>query len=114
MNMMFWKLVRELLAEKKLTQTGIARSIGIEVRTFQDWVYSKKLPDTESAKKIADFLGVSLDYLLTGKTEDNFTPDKIKLNKLYDSLQEPLKEIALQQIEALSAIKSPLIKPPSE
>ena len=70
MNEIFWKIVRELLKEKKIAQTTLARSLGIEVRTFQDWVYSKKLPDTVSAKKIADYLGVSLDYLLTGEKGD--------------------------------------------
>lgn len=103
MNMIFWNLTRELISQKKLTQTGLARSIGIEVRTFQDWVYSKKLPDTESAKKIADFLGVSLDYLLTGvKTEDT------ELIQIYNEIQEPLRETAKNQLRALASIKSPL------
>lgn len=70
MNDRYWILVKEKLKELGLTQTGLARSLGIEVRTFQDWVYSKKMPDTETSVKIANALGVTVDYLVTGERTD--------------------------------------------
>ena len=112
MNMMFWKLVRELLAEKKLTQTGIARTLDIEVRTFQDWVYSKKLPDTESAKKIADFLGVSLDYLLTGVKSDSepLSDNDKKLLDLYHRVPSALEPVVFDFFEALTKNNNPPVE----
>lgn len=116
MNMVFWKLTRELIAQKGLTQTGIARTLNIEVRTFQDWVYSKKLPDTESAKKIADFLGVSLDYLLTGETPEAIVLSESEKHLIdcYRKTPKPLQDVLLSHAEALSDVKGELLTPPTE
>lgn len=109
MNVTFWKLVRELLAKKNLTQTGVARSLDINVRTFQDLIYSKKLPDTESAKKIADFLGVSLDYLLTGKTDGGsaLSSDEALMLETYRKTPKMYKEIALKVLTDFSQANDP-------
>ncbi len=41
---------------------------------FSDWKKGKSSPKAEKLQKIADYFGVSVDYLMTGKEE----PDKKK------------------------------------
>lgn len=106
MNEIFWNNVRSLLKEKKLSQNAFARLLEVEVRTFQDWVYSKRLPTVEMAKKIADKLEVSLDYLLTGTMQDNpvLTADEKELIDFYRKTANVYKNLVVRQVEVASKI----------
>lgn len=66
--MEFWDRVTGILAKKELKHeyfcTHIAR---LNYRTFAGWITKGRLPDVESAVKIANGIGYSLEYLLDGK-----------------------------------------------
>lgn len=106
MNEIFWNNVKSLLKEKKLSQNAFARLLEVEIRTFQDWVYSKRLPTVEMAKKIADKLEVSLDYLLTGTMQDNpvLTADEKELIDFYRKTANVYKNLVVRQVEVASKI----------
>ena len=113
-NEIFWKLVKDLLKDRKITQTTFANSLEIGVRTFQDWVSSKRLPDLVSAKKIADALNVSLDYLLTGvKNEEQNKDEHIsKIATYYNNIKPEYQFIAEDCLRYLATQEKSCINPP--
>ena len=62
--------------EKGVTDAIVAKATGIGKSTFSDWKTGRSVPKNEKLKKIADYFGVSINYLLTGET----TPTEYYLN----------------------------------
>ena len=61
---LFAKRLKELRKEKKLTQVQMAAVLEISGRNYQNYELGKYEPDVDGLIKIADYFGVSLDYLL--------------------------------------------------
>ena len=56
--------------EKKVKDADVAKATGITKSTFSDWKTGRSKPKQDKLQKIADFFGVTLDYLMNG-TYDN-------------------------------------------
>ncbi|MCI8284988.1 MAG: helix-turn-helix transcriptional regulator [Firmicutes bacterium] len=56
---------------KNLKDARVAEATGIGKSTFSDWKNGRSVPKNDKLQKIADVLDVSLEYLLTGKTESH-------------------------------------------
>ena len=56
-----------LLKEQHKTQTDIAAAIGVRQATVSAWKAQNTNPSADLLAGIAAFLGVSIDYLCTGK-----------------------------------------------
>lgn len=56
-----------LRKEKKLTQEEAAREIGIALRTYCRYEKGEREPTVPTLWKLADFFGVSIDYLVGRK-----------------------------------------------
>ena len=56
-----------LLKEQSKTQTALATYIGIRVATVSAWKAQNTDPSANLLERIAEFFGVSVDYLVTGK-----------------------------------------------
>lgn len=56
--------IKELREEKKLTQVEVAKSINTSQRNIGRWEKEEVQPSAEYIVKLADFFGVSADYLL--------------------------------------------------
>ena len=62
--------LKELRKEKGLTQMQVATSCDITEKAYQNYELKTREPRLEILVRIADFFGVSLDYL-TGRSEKN-------------------------------------------
>ncbi|MGO5550057.1 helix-turn-helix domain-containing protein [Lachnospiraceae bacterium LCP19S3_B12] len=62
-----YEIFAKLLQEKGLKAADVTRATGIKSPVFSEWKKGKSRPNTEKLIKIADFLGVSVEYLITGK-----------------------------------------------
>ena len=61
-----------MLRDKKGVKDGtVATATGIGRSTFSDWKSGRSVPKKDKLQKIADYFGVSLEYLMTGETEDD-------------------------------------------
>lgn len=60
--------LRELRKDKKISQAALAREVGVSPRVYQDYEYGKREAQMTTLVRMADFFGVSLDYL-TGRTD---------------------------------------------
>ena len=66
----FWQNVKEELDYNLITQKELAAKIGISYNTLQSWITKDRLPDAKQALKIAKELNTSIEYLITGKNEN--------------------------------------------
>ena len=57
----------DLLSNKNKRQTELAKFVGVRPNTVTDWKSKGSTPSAELIPKISEFLGVSVEYLLTGK-----------------------------------------------
>lgn len=62
-----YEYYQKLLDEKGLKNADVARATGISNMTLSDWKRGKSEPKTKNMQKIADFLGTTLSYLVTGE-----------------------------------------------
>lgn len=57
----------DLLEEQNKKQTDLARAVGVRAATVTDWKQRRTSPSSDVLAAIGEFLGVSVDYLCTGK-----------------------------------------------
>ena len=74
--------IKELRQAKRMTQVDLAKSLGLTKQCVSNWENDNVLPSVEMLSRIADFFGVSTDYLLCrddGQTLDvnGLSPDEI-------------------------------------
>lgn len=62
----------ELRHERELTQKELANIIGIDPSTIANYEVGSRSPDYFTLVKIADYFGVSTDYIL-GRTDNPHT-----------------------------------------
>ena len=59
----FSQRLEELRNQKKLSQEAAAKEFGVGLRTYQYYEHGQREPQLSTLVKIADFYGVTLDYL---------------------------------------------------
>ena len=67
----FWGRVNNHLKNKKASQKELAAFIGVPLRTLQNWMYKGILPLITEGYRMAKFLNVSVEFLITGKERNN-------------------------------------------
>ena len=61
---MIFKRIRDLREDMDLTQTAVAKATGIDQKTLSNYETGKTNPDSYAIVKLAEFFGVTTDYLL--------------------------------------------------
>ena len=61
--------IRGLMKENGLSQVALAKKIGVKQNTVSAWVRGRKEPCIENLWRLADYFGVSVDYLV-GRADD--------------------------------------------
>jgi len=79
--MEFGSIVVELRKKKGISQTDLAKELGIHKNVLGRYERNEVLPSIEIARKIADILDVSLDYL-TGKADTQM--DKLTRKRILE------------------------------
>lgn len=79
--MEFGSIVVQLRKEQKISQTALADQLGIHKNVLGRYERNEVLPSIEIARKIADILDVSLDFL-TGKNDVEI--DKTTRNRILE------------------------------
>ena len=92
--------LKKLLDEKDIQVKALASGTGISKNTVDNYLSGQKsLPNAENVIKIAQFLGVSAEYLVTGKTN---------YEKRHAALPEQLlckmEQLSGKDIEAITKI----------
>lgn len=93
-----YEIYQRLLDEKGLKNSDVSRGTGISNMTLSDWKRGKTKPKMDKMKLIADFLNVSVDYLMTGE-EYEFSVEMAQKDLALSNMSERLKEYALKLSE---------------
>ncbi|MCI9402535.1 MAG: helix-turn-helix transcriptional regulator [Oscillospiraceae bacterium] len=64
----FSERILALRDERKLSQAALAKEVGITSRTYQRYEAGEREPLMSTLVRMADFYGVSMDYL-AGRTD---------------------------------------------
>lgn len=76
-----YEIFEKLLAEKGVTAYRVSKETGVTTATLTSWKQGKYTPKPEKLQKIADYFDVSLEYLMTGKTNDNVSEKPVLTSK---------------------------------
>ena len=73
---MSYEIYERIIKEKGYNSAAVSRATGISQTTFSEWKKGKSEPKADKLKKIADFLGVTMEFLTTGENPDGYYYDK--------------------------------------
>lgn len=95
-----YEYFKKALDEKNMKVSDFSRLSGIGQSTFSDWKSGRSTPKADKMQRIAECLGVSVEYLLTGKDSSeyvmpNFDPREHEIIEKFGSLDEDEKNMAL-------------------
>ena len=62
-----YEIFEQLLQKYGVSAYKVAKATGVTQSTLSDWKRGRSTPKTENMKKLADYFGVSIDYLMTGE-----------------------------------------------
>ncbi|GHU71583.1 hypothetical protein FACS1894184_18590 [Clostridia bacterium] len=63
--------LREFMAQNKTTQKALADYLGVRPQTVSYYCTGDSLPNCDQLLKIADYFGITADYLMTGRRVEN-------------------------------------------
>lgn len=67
-----WEVFENLVKDKGITVQDVSRATGIGQSTFANWKKRRNIINTKQGQIIADYFGVTLEFLLTGKDPDGY------------------------------------------
>lgn len=85
----FWDNIKTLIKQSNTTQRGLAVKCGFSPRSIETWIASNQLPDAFQTYKIAQNLGVPLEFLITGEKPDT----KAELQNVKNLMLEALEKL---------------------
>lgn len=107
-----YSIFEKLLNEKGVTAYQVSKSTGISTGSLSDWKNGRSNPKIDKMQKIAEYFGVSVDYLLTGeeppKTEKAPTLNKKDERDIARQLEAMLGEMESSYNGALMFDGEPL------
>lgn len=65
-----YQIFAQLCSMAGVTPYKVGKETGIATSTLSDWKSGKSSPKQDKLKKIAEFFGVSVEYLMTGETKE--------------------------------------------
>lgn len=68
-----WEVFDRLREDRGLSLYQIGKAIGINPSMFSNWKAGRYVPKQDKLQKIADYFGVSLEYLMTGEEPGYYT-----------------------------------------
>ena len=66
-----YEIFEKLCEENGVTPYRVCKETGITTATISNWKAGRYAPKQDKLQKIADFFGVSIEYLMTGEEKDN-------------------------------------------
>lgn len=93
-----YEIFEQLLQKYGVTAYKVSKETGITQSTLSDWKRGRSTPKTENMKKIADYFGVTVEYLMTGKNvpkekaPELTAKDERDIKKDLDNIMEKMRK----------------------
>ena len=84
-----YEIFQELLEKSGLKPFDVSKATGISSSTLTDWKMGRSTPKQDKMQKIADYFGVSLEYLMTGNEKNG---EKYYLNEETSQIAQDIFE----------------------
>lgn len=98
-----YEIFEQLLKEHNVTAYRVAKETGVTTATLTSWKQGKYSPKQEKLQKIADYFGVSLEYLL-GVSQEKTNTDESK--PYYELNEKDERDIAEELNRLMSDLES--------
>lgn len=69
-----YSIFEQLLQEFGVTPYKVSKETGVPQASLSNWKNGKSIPSSDTLQKIANFFGVTVDYLMTGIKYENKEP----------------------------------------
>lgn len=106
MRVLFSERLRALIDERRMTQKQLAFELRIPVSTLGGYVQGTSEPDFATLKVIANYFGVTTDYLLGHPTADTKDSKEEDLLRIYRTLSLEDRVVYLEQGRAFVRYKA--------
>lgn len=82
-----YEIFEQLLQKYNVTSYKVAKEAGVTQTALSNWKTGKSTPTTKTLQRIADYFGVTIDYLMTGEEKEN---DKYYVNEETEEMAQTL------------------------
>lgn len=93
------KRIDELLKKQGITRVQLAPKVGISPATISAWYTRGTVPAADVAIRIATYLGISVEWLITGHDPEGLTEEDRNLLNMYHLLDGRDREDVLGIME---------------
>lgn len=66
-----YEVFEQLLQKHGVTSYKVAKEAGVTQTALSNWKAGRSTPTTKTLQKIADYFGVTVDYLISGKNDSS-------------------------------------------
>ncbi|MBR3861800.1 MAG: helix-turn-helix transcriptional regulator [Oscillospiraceae bacterium] len=80
--------IRDLREDRDLRQVDVAHATGIDQKTLSNYETGKTNPDSYALIRLADFFGVSIDYLVGRDAGSRKRDVAAKIDTIIEALEE--------------------------
>ena len=89
-DQIMYEIFELLLQRFGVSAYKVSKETGVTQSTLSDWKRGRSTPKSDNMKKIADYFGVSVDYLMTGREDAD--KDRYYLNDETASIAQEIFE----------------------
>lgn len=111
-----YEVFERLCKERSVTPYKISKATGITQTSLSNWKNGKSELSPAGYRKLADYFGVSLDYLMTGEEQEYYINpeaaeiaqqifEKKGLRTLFDAAKDASPEVLKLTVELLERMK---------
>lgn len=95
-----YEVFEQLLQKNGVTPYKVAKEAGVTQTALSNWKSGRSTPTTKTLQKIADYFGVTIDYLMNGEDNDGKEPrlkprDEKDIKEILTSTEQLLKQDGL-------------------
>ena len=94
--------ISAVLEEKGLKRGDFYQHCGIIAQNFFNWKMNSSIPAADTAIKMAEYLNVSVKWLITGEDDIKFRQDERELLEAYNQLDDARKKAALWAVKGMA------------
>lgn len=91
------------LKEKNLKRVSMCEDIGIDTSIMTAWSKRGTIPSADTVLKIANYLNVSMEWLITGRNPEGITDEEAELLRRYRTLDARDKSVVTVLLNALAS-----------
>lgn len=95
-----YEVFEQLLQKNGVSSYRVSKEAGVTQTALSNWKSGRNTPSTPTLQKIADYFGVTIDYLMTGKEAEPKEPqlkpkDEKDIKNILENTEQLLKQDGL-------------------